>query len=603
MDNVAVTYYYQKELSKCDSICEIIKQSENVPAIVMGTALYLPAFYAENRGEFSRAEKEFNLALEYFKVANDSIKIPLILRHLGTIYKRQGFPAKALKYYLEAIPYYEPGSETHVLVINLYNSINNIFYEHKNYQQAFEYSSRILDLQHLIKAEEHKQFYNFLHAKNLAAINKSSEADSLFSSSYQYFINDNPKSPYKLMVMVGLFGKSLKDNDMKKAGLLLDSLDHNISKLKPSHKTHSLIKLKLEYAKHKSEFYLKEKNYPKLTEALAEFNYMLEKNEDLELRHLYHKYSYELQKVNGNFISALDHFEKAQVLSDSIFTNEQMVLLQDMEYTYNKKEQQNQIALLNSQNELSVIMLQSLSRRNIIFGSAFLCLCIVSLSLYWLYQKIRKKNIDIKIADQEKTVLLQEIHHRVKNNLQVISSLLALQGKYISDDHALDALRQGQDRVQSMALIHQDLYQTNNLKGVNTQDYFEQVVDNLFDSYNISEEDITLELEVAPLMLDVDTMIPLGLVINELVSNSLKHAFKKESNGKIEVKLKEVNQELILKVSDNGKGIVSLNEIEGKSFGYELIKAFAKKLKAEIAIDNSEGFAIELRIKNYKTAA
>ena len=216
---------------------------------------------------------------------------------------------------------------------------------------------------------------------------------------------------------------------------------------------------------------------------------------------------------------------------------------------------------------------------------------------------INEQNSIISTALTEKEILLKEIHHRVKNNLQVISSLLALQGKYISDDHALDALWQGQDRVQSMALIHQDTYQTNNLKGVNTQDYFEQVVDNLFDSYNISEEEITLELEVAPLMLDVDTMIPLGLVINELVSNSLKHAFKKESNGKIEVKLKEVTQELILKVSDNGKGIVSLNEIEGKSFGYELIKAFAKKLKAEIAIDNSEGFAIELRIKNYKTAA
>ena len=104
-------------------------------------------------------------------------------------------------------------------------------------------------------------------------------------------------------------------------------------------------------------------------------------------------------------------------------------------------------------------------------------------------------------------------------------------------------------------------------------------------------------------LVDVDTMIPLGLVMNELVSNALKHAFKNQKVGKINVDLKRSEDCLTLKVSDNGQGLNDINELDGQSFGYELIKAFARKLKADIKIESQEGLSIELKIKNYTTAA
>jgi len=126
---------------------------------------------------------------------------------------------------------------------------------------------------------------------------------------------------------------------------------------------------------------------------------------------------------------------------------------------------------------------------------------------------------------------LKEIHHHIKNNLQFISALLGLQTDHVSDQVALDALQDGQDRVQSMPLIHPDLYQRDDLASVNVQEYFVKLIEGLFDSYNIHPDDITLHLEVVNLDLDVDTVVPIGLIVNELVSNCLQYAFSDGEQG------------------------------------------------------------------------
>ena len=249
------------------------------------------------------------------------------------------------------------------------------------------------------------------------------------------------------------------------------------------------------------------------------------------------------------------------------------------------------------------------SVRNLIIlgalGLAFL------LFVFWRNNQRRKKmntvleekNNIIQKALNEKDLLLREIHHRVKNNLQVISSLLALQSRYVADGGALSALKEGQDRVQSMALIHQDLYQADNLKGVDTQQYFEQLIESLFASYRIDEDKIDLEFDVDPLNLDVDTMIPLGLILNELISNSLKHAFTDGKKGRIRIEFKDEGDYLLLHVADNGTGINSLEDIEGKSFGFELIKAFAQSLNADMDIFTEDGFGVRLKIREFEKAA
>ena len=208
-----------------------------------------------------------------------------------------------------------------------------------------------------------------------------------------------------------------------------------------------------------------------------------------------------------------------------------------------------------------------------------------------------KKNKIINKSLEEKNVLLREIHHRVKNNLQVISALLELQTKYVTDEGTVAALRRGQDRVESMALIHKDLYQHDNLSGVNTKIYFEKLTSNLLESYQVEDGKISIETDIEPLLLDVDTMVPVGLLINELISNAIKHAFDSKG-GKVFIKLEEKNDVLHLLVEDNGKGFTG-TETNKQSFGYSLIKSFVRRLEAHMQIDHSVGTRIMIKIKSY----
>ena len=213
--------------------------------------------------------------------------------------------------------------------------------------------------------------------------------------------------------------------------------------------------------------------------------------------------------------------------------------------------------------------------------------------------RLRQKNAEIDKQNKEKDTLLREIHHRVKNNLQVISALLTLQSKHLKDSKAKIALQEGQDRVQSMALIHKDLYQHDNLKGVNTKEYLEQLSNNLVQSYKLVD-DVELSLDIEEINLDVDTMIPLGLMVNELISNSLKHGLQKTNNGKLGISLREQDNKLILKISDNGSGTTEKSIDSSKSFGYSLIESFARKLDAQIHFNHDNGFEVELQIGNYQ---
>ena len=196
------------------------------------------------------------------------------------------------------------------------------------------------------------------------------------------------------------------------------------------------------------------------------------------------------------------------------------------------------------------------------------------------------------------------MHHRVKNNLQIISSLLDLQATLIKDPQAAIALKEGRNRVHSMALIHKNLYAGRNMKGIAVKEYIENLGHNLLDSYNIENGSVTIDTDIDELELDIDTITPLGLILNELISNSLKHAFANSGGGTILVILKKDHENLFLKVKDNGGGFLPgvLTENQG-SFGLRMIEKFAQKLKAELTITNNMGACITMTIPGNKMAS
>ena len=196
----------------------------------------------------------------------------------------------------------------------------------------------------------------------------------------------------------------------------------------------------------------------------------------------------------------------------------------------------------------------------------------------------------LRASLKEKEVLLKEIHHRVKNNLQVISSLLKLQSAHIKDEQVLSQLRDSYNRVHSMALIHEKLYQSEGLSRIDSADYVRNLAENLLRSYNVS---ITLELktEVENIELDIDTAIPCGLILNELISNSLKYAFKGRSQGRISIQFsQQTEQEVQLKVADNGIGLPSDFDLEEtESLGLQLVQNLTEQLDGTLQIDSQDG--------------
>ena len=212
--------------------------------------------------------------------------------------------------------------------------------------------------------------------------------------------------------------------------------------------------------------------------------------------------------------------------------------------------------------------------------------------------KIKRKKAEqkLKASLKEKEILLKEIHHRVKNNLQIISSLLNLQMRKIGDRTLKDQLRNSQDRVRSMAIIHEILYKSDDFARVNFTDYIKSLTKHLFHSYGVNRNEIDLQLKVQNISLDLNRAISCGLIVNELVSNSLKHAFKrvkKDSVGqdKICVELrKDITGHYILIVSDNGVGIDSgayLKNID--SLGLHLVESLSEQLGCSVTINRKAG--------------
>ena len=200
--------------------------------------------------------------------------------------------------------------------------------------------------------------------------------------------------------------------------------------------------------------------------------------------------------------------------------------------------------------------------------------------------RLRQKNIRIQKQNAEKEVLLKEIHHRVKNNLQVISSLLGLQGLSIKDAKAKAAIQEGRSRVHSMSLIHQRLYKKDNLTGIEMKPYLQKLTADLIATYNYQDVEIQSVINSEDITLDVETVVPIGLIINELVTNSVKYAFEGRQKGVIKVELSEDNGLLRLVVSDNGIGLDN-DQLKTKedSYGHSLIRAFKDKLDAEIKVE------------------
>ncbi len=207
----------------------------------------------------------------------------------------------------------------------------------------------------------------------------------------------------------------------------------------------------------------------------------------------------------------------------------------------------------------------------------------------------KKMQQQIESSLKEKDVLLKEIHHRVKNNLQIIISLLNLQSGYIKDEATLKAVKEGQNRVRSMALVHEKFYQSDKISEIDFAEYIEKLCHFLYQSYGDKTDRIELQIKGDHIELDMDTAMPCGLLINEIVSNAYKYAFPDQNKGIIMIELKKTNGTMTLKVHDNGIGLPENFDVEkSESLGMQLIQALTSQLDGELKVSHENGTTFEV---------
>jgi PAS domain S-box-containing protein len=198
----------------------------------------------------------------------------------------------------------------------------------------------------------------------------------------------------------------------------------------------------------------------------------------------------------------------------------------------------------------------------------------------------------------EKEVLLREVHHRVKNNLQIIISLLNLQSRYMTDEATLSAFRESQNRIKAMALVHEKLYQSTDVSKINLDNYIRFLGDNLLQFFGMKGKGITFTTDIRDISLAIDTAIPVGLMMNELISNSLKYAFPKGRKGDISVAIHRQDHALTILFKDNGVGIpADFDWQNAKSLGFRLVLSLVEQLQGTIELDRAAGTAFTIVVK------
>lgn len=300
----------------------------------------------------------------------------------------------------------------------------------------------------------------------------------------------------------------------------------------------------------------------------------------------------------GNYIEALE-YQKKFIIEKEKEQKEKVASLETealVKYETGKKDQ-----LLNAQEEQ---LTQKNKIQNLTLGIVAL-LAGLLFALFYNFRKNKKINTQLNIKNKENELLLKEIHHRVKNNLQTISSLLSLQSASITDKSAFDAIQESRNRVTSMALLHQKLYQGKNLAAIEMRDYFETIGNAIIDSFGEKAENVSLKIDMSEIELDVDTAIPVGLITNELITNSIKHAFPNKQEGQISITLKQgENGLLTLQITDNGQTTSDESVVKKeKGFGTMLIQLLTTQLEGKLEKSTKVGTSIMIQFPRQEKSA
>ncbi len=499
-------------------------------------------------GENKEALELWSKALVIAQDFKTPDKLAKVLKDKGAFYQRcnlEGEQKLAYSYLSKSRSYYEKnGIENHALeLFSIYESMIGYFDFHSK-DSVFYYSNKIkLLLKYIKKPQSHAWYY---------------------ATSGRDLVTFAPKGEKHISLEQYERGKNM----ILKSLALLEKFKIKKNSIRPY--AYGIV----------ADLYLSEKKYDS-----AIYNYKKSKEGYVLLKN---------QKGSIDMISFIGkaYKKKGDLKNALLYLNEfydESIIYEKQTNERGLRENELQINLLAQDKKLS-----QKQQQQAVFTIILIIVILLLIALYRIYylkqknnEKLAVLNNDLASKNAENELLLREIHHRVKNNLEVVSSLLALQSAQIEDSKTKDAMIEGQNRVNSIGIVHQKLYQGTNLGAVEMKDYFLNLSESILDSFG-AEQRIDLKLAMENLDLDIDTAVPLGLIVNELLTNTIKYAFPKGEKGTITIKLhKQENNILRLEVADNGVGKSGITH--GTGFGSQLVSLLTQQLNGTMAEESKNG--------------
>lgn len=556
-----------------DSVLHLYSAEDDVRSDILNEYGYYYYFLGKEQQSISYYEQ--SLALE--RAMSDTVTVIGRLRNIGMAYKALGQSQRALEYYLEALSLAEPIQRARSIA-SVCNSIGLLQYEMQQYKKAKEYYRVALNQWKYLKDTLRLAFvYNNIGQVYYDQSNYDS-ALQCYRQALQWKKQVN--RPRTLPTTLYNLGNTY---------LALRQLDTAANFLNESYRLARIYDMKREMASASislGELYLTEDQQLLARSYLDTTRRLLNRIDSRSIRLEYLRLEAQYHEKMAQSAIALTYQKQWAALRDSLFNEERLkVVKAQAEYTLRQEGQARENAELRASIAQSENEQQRRYTLAALLGGGFLA--VVSVVLYRMYRsnrRIKNRNAD----------LVREVHHRVKNNLQSISSLLSLQSRRLADENAKKAMNDTQLRIQSMALIHRQLY-GDQLSNVNMHDYLKELSTQVLDSFGCQQVDFQLKLD--EIMLNIDQAVPIGLITNEVISNSCKYAFPDHTNPALKMSFQsDFSESYQLLIHDNGPGF-DLDIINNsRTFGAKLIKVQTDQLRGKLSYTNQNGTLFRLSV-------
>ncbi|MCI4669222.1 MAG: tetratricopeptide repeat protein [Bacteroidia bacterium] len=550
-----------------------------------------------NKGKIDKAIETFEHSAAIWKEEENPVRIAFAYNHLGEMYEIQGAFQKAIDYYQSALRL----NESVDYLPGMAGSYNNLGLVHL-ISNNFELSEDYFQKGHEIMRKYGNKYEIGAYLGNIGMSYTDRAEDSI---GLKYILEAR-----KLFVEVG------RNREISGTSVNLGNVYDNLGEEKKAIKYYKEAMVSGEKIDCQKCIALATNNLARVYWRRGDVDQTIFYGEkglvaaqligDMGAERGVSQFLAEAYKAKGQYKKSLEMFELYQSLRDSLnsIANQRATI----QYEYEKRALSDSINFAKEKETAEFIYQTELDRKNLFLLFAIsLGLLLAVLAIILLLNARRRKRTNFILSTQKEQIefknsqnelLLKEIHHRVKNNLEIVSSLLELQSAQLSDDSMRSTMLQSQSRVQSMGIIHQKLYQGESLSAIEMKEYFENLGEYLLDAFDAHDK-VEVNVKMERLELDIDTAIPIGLIVNELMTNTFKYAFPEGKYGKIEISLGKISEDkLYLTVTDNGIGKNSNSVAKGTGFGGHLIHLLTRQLNGSMHESNESGthMSFELEI-------